>query len=150
MTEHRKSYKTFTREFKLEALRLMEQSDKPASEIATELGIRRNQLYKWKEQLADKENNAFPEKRGRAIKPSDIPVDFVDMNGTRLILNTRTSTALKNADVPQSEWYGGNKTGTTAYTKPDGTPVTFDDLASDQLSNNGLPSTGASSLPGGE
>jgi len=30
MTEHRKLYKTFTREFKLEALRLMEQSDKPS------------------------------------------------------------------------------------------------------------------------
>ena len=59
MTEHRKPYKTFTREFKLEALRLMEQSDKPASEIATELGIRRNQLYKWKEQLADKEKQCF-------------------------------------------------------------------------------------------
>jgi transposase InsO family protein len=29
----------------------MAQSDKPASEIAVELGIRRNQLYKWKEQF---------------------------------------------------------------------------------------------------
>jgi len=42
MTSNRKPYKTFTREFKLEALRMMEQSDKPSSEIASELGIRRN------------------------------------------------------------------------------------------------------------
>ncbi|MGB5279608.1 MAG: transposase [Gammaproteobacteria bacterium] len=44
MTRKRKPYKTYTKEFKLEALRLMEQSDRPASEIAMQLGIRRNQL----------------------------------------------------------------------------------------------------------
>ncbi|MDT8375127.1 MAG: transposase [Mariprofundaceae bacterium] len=41
-----RTYKTFTREFKLEAVRMMEASDRPSSEIAMELGIRRNQLYK--------------------------------------------------------------------------------------------------------
>ena len=46
----RKPYETYTKEFKLEAIRLMETSDRPASEIAMQLGIRRNQLYKWKEQ----------------------------------------------------------------------------------------------------
>jgi len=51
MTRKRKPYKTYTKEFKLEALRLMEQSDYPASEIAMQLGIRRNQLYKWKEAM---------------------------------------------------------------------------------------------------
>jgi transposase len=44
MTRKRKPYKTYTKEFKLEALRLMEQSERPASEIAMQLGIRRNQL----------------------------------------------------------------------------------------------------------
>jgi transposase len=47
----RKPYETYTKEFKLEAIRLMETSDRPASEIAMQLGIRRNQLYKWKQQL---------------------------------------------------------------------------------------------------
>ena len=51
MTRKRKSYKTYTKEFKLEALRLMQQSGRPASEIAMQLGIRRNQLYKWKEAM---------------------------------------------------------------------------------------------------
>jgi transposase len=55
----RKSYKTFTREFKQEAVRLMETTNRPATEVAMELGIRRNQLYKWKEQLAKKGDTAF-------------------------------------------------------------------------------------------
>jgi transposase len=41
--------KTFTKEFKLEAVKLLKEANKPASEIAMELGIRRNQLYKWRE-----------------------------------------------------------------------------------------------------
>ena len=48
MNAKRKPYNTYTKEFKLEALRMMDESDRPASEIAMKLGIRRNQLYKWK------------------------------------------------------------------------------------------------------
>ncbi len=66
MTSSRKPYKTYPKEFKLEALSLMEESDRPASEIAMQLGIRRNQLYKWKEQLA-KKGGVAPSKRGRPI-----------------------------------------------------------------------------------
>ncbi len=51
MTRKRNPYKTYTKEFKAEAVRWMQASDRPASEIATQLGIRRYQLYKWKEQL---------------------------------------------------------------------------------------------------
>lgn len=49
----------FTSEFKLEALRLMESSGKPAADLARELGVRRNQLYKWKEQLDRRGTQAF-------------------------------------------------------------------------------------------
>ncbi len=59
MTKRSNTYRTFTREFKLEAVRLMETSDRPATEIARELGIPRNRLYKWKEQLARKGDQAF-------------------------------------------------------------------------------------------
>lgn len=52
--------KNLSREFKLEAVRLLERGDKPASDIARELGIKRNQLYKWQEQLAAKGEAAFP------------------------------------------------------------------------------------------
>jgi transposase len=67
MSKLRKPYKTYTREFKLEALRLMEESGRRPSEIAMELGIRRNQLYKWKEQL-NKKGEVTSSKRGRPKK----------------------------------------------------------------------------------
>lgn len=35
-------------------MRLLERGDKPAADLARELGIRRNQIYKWKEQLQAK------------------------------------------------------------------------------------------------
>ena len=67
MTTKRKPYKTYTKEFKLEALRLMDESDRPASEIAVRLGIRRNQLYKWKEQMT-KKGDVPSAKKGRPKK----------------------------------------------------------------------------------
>jgi transposase len=44
----------FTKEFKLEAVRLLELGQKSATELALELGIRRNQLHKWQAQLRAK------------------------------------------------------------------------------------------------
>ncbi len=43
--------KSYSKEFKREAVQLLNEADKPAAEIAMELGIRRNQLYKWRDQL---------------------------------------------------------------------------------------------------
>lgn len=60
-------YKQYTQEFKLEAIRLMNESDKPVTQVARELGIRVNQLYKWKKQLDEKSSNAF----SRTRKTSD-------------------------------------------------------------------------------
>jgi transposase len=37
--------------FKLEAVRLIELGDKPVTQIAKELGIRRTQLYHWRSEL---------------------------------------------------------------------------------------------------
>ena len=51
--------KQYTAEFKREAVRLMEKSDKPSSAVARELGVRRNQLYKWKDQLSKRGSSAF-------------------------------------------------------------------------------------------
>ena len=67
MSSKRKPYNTYTKEFKLEALRMMDESDRPASEIAMKLGIRRNQLYKWKEQLK-KKGDVASTKKGRPKK----------------------------------------------------------------------------------
>ena len=73
MTRKRKPYKTYTKEFKLEALRLMDESGRPASEIAMELGIRRNQLYKWKEQM-NKTGDVTSAKKGRPKKEDQTEV----------------------------------------------------------------------------
>ena len=67
MIKKRKPYKTYTKEFKLEALRLLEESGCSASEVAMQLGLRRNQLYKWKEQMA-KTGDVAASKRGRPKK----------------------------------------------------------------------------------
>ena len=67
MVSKRKPYNIYTREFKLEAIRLMNESDRPASQIAMELGIRRNQLYKWKEQMI-KTGDVASAKKGRPRK----------------------------------------------------------------------------------
>jgi transposase len=46
---------------------LLEHGEKPATQIALELGIRRNMLYKWQAQLENKgETKAF---RGPGAKP---------------------------------------------------------------------------------
>lgn len=50
----------FTKAFKLEAVRLLELGEKPAAQLALELGVARNQIYKWQAQLQAKgENQAF-------------------------------------------------------------------------------------------
>ena len=43
----------FTKQFKLEALKLLKSGEQSGAEIARQLGIRRNMLYKWQQELAD-------------------------------------------------------------------------------------------------
>lgn len=40
----------FSAEFKREAVRLLESGQKPATQLALELGVARNRLYKWQAQ----------------------------------------------------------------------------------------------------
>jgi len=44
-----RKYRTYTKEFKLEALELLEHSDKSASELERELGITTGMLLKWRQ-----------------------------------------------------------------------------------------------------
>ena len=54
------SRRRYTKEFKIEAVRLVEDSDVPVDEVAHELGVHPNTLYKWRRQyLADGEES-FP------------------------------------------------------------------------------------------
>ena len=43
--------KQFPPEFKREAVQLLENGSRPAAALARELGIARNQLYKWQTEL---------------------------------------------------------------------------------------------------
>ncbi|MGK2951981.1 MAG: transposase [Thiobacillus sp.] len=58
----------YTKEFKIEAVRLLQLGQRPATELALELGVRRNQLYKWAEELNRKDGDearVFNGPRGR-------------------------------------------------------------------------------------
>lgn len=61
-------YKRYSAEFKREAVRLLESGDKTATDVAVDLGIRRNQLYKWQRSLRKTGPSAFP---GSGRKPAD-------------------------------------------------------------------------------
>jgi len=71
----KKVRQTFSPEFKREAVSLLEQGHKEASQLARELGIRRNQLYKWKDEVDSHGDEAFPGK-GRRSKPKDETVQL--------------------------------------------------------------------------
>ena len=49
----------YPKEFKIEAVRLLNSGDKPVSELAMELGVKRTLLYRWKDQLESKGTSAF-------------------------------------------------------------------------------------------
>lgn len=51
--------KIYSKSFKIEAVRLMNLGGRPVSQLALELGIRRNQLYKWAERIERKGAAAF-------------------------------------------------------------------------------------------
>ena len=59
MLEKRRIY---TRDFKIEAVRLLETSGKSGHEIEDDLGIGRGQVYRWRKQLGEENGSirAFP------------------------------------------------------------------------------------------
>lgn len=52
--------KTYTREFKREAARLAEESEQSVDEVARELGIHPNTLYRWRREFLKDGTSAFP------------------------------------------------------------------------------------------
>ena len=50
MSEKRRTY---TREFRIEAVRLLETSGKSGHEVEDDLGIGRGQVYRWRKQLSE-------------------------------------------------------------------------------------------------
>jgi transposase len=52
----------FSREFKIEAVRLAAEGGQTIAEVARELGINANLLGRWKQQLTENADEAFPGK----------------------------------------------------------------------------------------
>jgi transposase len=64
--------KQFTPEFKREAVQLLESSSRPTSAIARELGVARNQLYKWQTELRARGTGSFPGPGTRKERTTEI------------------------------------------------------------------------------
>ena len=60
----RRAYRRFSKEFKQEAIRLADESGMPKAQVARELGIRVNQIGKWRKQLEEQQAGA-PSDKGR-------------------------------------------------------------------------------------
>lgn len=63
-----KKYRTYTDEFKREALELLKSSGKSAGQLERELGITAGMLLKWR----DRYQIVKPENQGARLKPSDL------------------------------------------------------------------------------
>lgn len=57
-----------SREFKLEAIRMMNEGDRPVAEVARELGLKREMLYRWRDVYDKRPDKAF---RGSGRPRSD-------------------------------------------------------------------------------
>lgn len=55
-----KVQKTYTPEFKREAVRLAQTSGKPIAQVARELGISDTSIHQWRKELAEHGSQAFP------------------------------------------------------------------------------------------
>lgn len=60
--------KRYSAEFKRQAVELLETRDKSGTEVARQLGVKQNQLYKWREELKKKGDSAF---KGSGRPPAD-------------------------------------------------------------------------------
>ena len=59
MSLERESRKTYTREFKLNAVRLTTEGGHGVAQVARDLGINENTMYKWRQQLRADPKQAF-------------------------------------------------------------------------------------------
>jgi hypothetical protein len=67
------------------------------------------------------------------MRPEDVPIDVIRRDGNVLILNTRSSLALAEADVPRSSWKIVDRTGQAAYERR-----LTRQLAGDELDSRGV------------
>lgn len=105
----RKDRKRYSRDFKLEAVRLANESGKPVAEVARELDISVHHLYRWRDLAAKQGSNVFP---GCGKTNSQDELSKLRRENARL---------REERDILKKAWYSLPRTQTTIRVHP-GTP----------------------------
>lgn len=64
--------KAYSREFRIEAVKLSYKSDRSVEEIAAELGVSKSSLFRWRKQFGADPDQAFPGKGQRKERDAEI------------------------------------------------------------------------------
>jgi transposase len=67
-----KEQRTFTKEFKLEAVQLVQRSGKSQAQIARDLGIADSTLHHWCKEFAEQGSQAFPGSGHQTAQEEDL------------------------------------------------------------------------------
>lgn len=67
-----KVQKTYTPEFKREAVRLAQTSGKPLAQVARELGISDTSIHQWRKELSEHGSEAFPGSGHQTVQEEEI------------------------------------------------------------------------------
>ena len=89
--------KRFNKEFKLEAVRLLKRREKPVADLARELDVPRNRLYKWQQEVKKKgETKAFS---GSGRNAQANPLSELDRLRRRVAALEEENIILKKAEA---------------------------------------------------
>lgn len=78
----KKQRRSFTREFKIEAVKLMENSDKSQEQIARELDITTTMLYNWRKKYSDSESSSIDNES--QLTPEQLKIKQLELENARL------------------------------------------------------------------
>lgn len=67
-----KPRRRFTAEFKREAVRMMVEDGRPGTEVAEDLGVPAESLYRWKRELKDEPEEAFRGQGNRTAQEEEL------------------------------------------------------------------------------
>lgn len=116
----------FTKEFKLDALRLWKASDRPAATVARELGLRRNPSYKGQTKLEGHGEAAVP---GAGKRPALAPErqrlrrekarlreagDIVTKAAAFFVRESPSNSPSATPSAPSTDWPGSGPSGPSA------------------------------------
>jgi transposase len=92
-----KTRRRYDKQFKMDALNLWKSSDKSMAEVARELGIAPNRLYRWKDEAEADPEKAFPGNgRPRDEELARLQKEYADMKMERDILKKALAIFSKN------------------------------------------------------